>query len=202
MAGVARSRGRYAKTADRRTEILAATVAVFAESGFHGGSIREIAERVGISQAGLLHHFANKESLLEAVLSQRDALARERMGPQLPTGRALLEAFVELIAYNATTPGLVALYSVLSGEATGPDHPGHAYFRSRYGWVLDLVTEAIRAGQRDGEVRPDVDPEVAGRTIIALSDGLQVQWLYEDGGFDLAGPVKAYVESLLSPARR
>ena len=49
------------------------------------------------------------------------------------------------------------------------------------------------------EVRTDVDPTTAARTIIALSDGLQIQWLYEDGAFDMAGPVRSYVDSLSTP---
>jgi AcrR family transcriptional regulator len=197
MAFVNRPRGTYAKTAGRRVEIIDATVAVFAESGFHGGTIRDIAERVGISQAGLLHHFASKEALLEAVLTHRDELARDRLGPEMPTGLALLQGFVELITFNATTPGLVALYVVLSGEGTAPEHPGHQYFHDRYVWVRELLENAVRQGQQRGELRGDADPEAVARTIIALSDGLQVQWLYEDGALDMATPVKAYIQTLL-----
>ena len=201
MSEVARRRGSYAKTANRRAEILDAAVKVFAESGFHGGTIRGIAERVGISQAGLLYYFANKAELLEAMLTQRDVLAGESVGPGLPTGLAMLDALVHLTAYNATTPGLVALYAVLSGEGTAADHPGHGYFSARYARVHGLFEEAIRVGQQRGELRADVDPELAARTLIALSDGLQIQWLYEDGAFDMTGPIKAYVETLLPGAR-
>jgi AcrR family transcriptional regulator len=198
MAFVRRPRGEYAKTADRRAEILDAAIKVFSESGFHGGSLREIAEGVGMSQPGLLHHFANKEQLLEAVLTHRDDLARDRMGPELPTGVALIEALIELTAFNATTPGLVALFTVLSGEATAADHPGHQYFRQRYAWVRELTEEAVVEGQARGELRPDLDPTEVTRTLIALLDGLQIQWLYEDGGFDMTVPLRAYVRGLRS----
>jgi len=199
MAFVNRPRGAYAKTAGRRAEIIDATVAVFAESGFHGGTIRDIAERVGISQAGLLHHFAGKEALLEAVLTHRDELARDRLGPEMPTGLALLEGFVDLMTYNATTPGLVALYAVLSGEGTAPEHPGHLYFRDRYSWVQELLEQAVLEGRRRGELRADVDPTTVARTVIALCDGLQLLWLYGDGSFDMAGPVRSYLDTLLPP---
>lgn len=196
MAFVRRPRGEYAKTADRRAEILDAAIKVFSESGFHGGSLREIAEGVGMSQPGLLHHFANKEQLLEAVLTHRDDLARDRMGPELPTGVALIEALIELTAFNATTPGLVALFTVLSGEATAADHPGHQYFRQRYAWVRELTEEAVVEGQARGELRADLDATEVARTMIALLDGLQIQWLYEDGGFDMTVPLRSYVRGL------
>jgi len=196
MAFVRRTRGEYAKTADRRAEILDAAVKVFSESGFHGGSLREIAERVGLSQPGLLHHFANKEQLLEAVLTHRDDLALERMGTDLPTGVALIDALIDLTAFNATTPGLVALFAVLSGEATASDHPGHQYFRQRYAYVREITEEAVVDGQARGDLRPELEPAEVSRTLIALLDGLQIQWLYEDGGFDMTIPLRAYVRGL------
>jgi len=199
MAFVRRPRGEYAKTADRRTEILDSAIKVFSEAGFHGGSLREISERVGMSQPGLLHHFANKELLLEAVLTYRDDQAMKRIGPDLPTGAALLDALVALTAYNATTPGLVALYAVLSGEATATDHPGHGYFRQRYAWVRALVEEAVVEGKATGDLRRELDATEVARTMIALLDGLQIQWLYEDSGFDMTIPLTAYVNSLRTP---
>jgi len=201
MAFVRRPRGEYAKTADRRAEILDAAIKVFSEAGFHGGSLREISQRVGMSQPGLLHHFANKELLLEAVLTHRDDLAMERIGSELPTGAALFDALVALTDYNATTPGLVALFAVLSGEATATDHPGHGYFRQRYTWVRTLVEEAVVAGRANGELRPELDPTQVARTMIALLDGLQIQWLYEDSGFDMTVPLTAYVDSLRTSPR-
>lgn len=196
MAFVRRTRGEYAKTADRRAEILDAAIKVFSEAGFHGGSLREIAQRVGMSQPGLLHHFANKEQLLEAVLTHRDDQARDRMGSELPTGLALINALIDLTDYNATTPGLVALFTVLSGEATSTDHPGHEYFRQRYAWVREITEEAVAEGQARGELRPELDRTEVARTLIALLDGLQIQWLYEDSGFDMTVPLRAYVRSL------
>src|SRR3954449_3709684 len=67
------ARGPYAKTAARQQEILDTALEVFAQQGFRGASLREIAERVGLSQAGVLHHFDSKEALLAAVLEQRDS---------------------------------------------------------------------------------------------------------------------------------
>ncbi len=58
MTTVARKpRGQYGKTAARRQEIVDAAVEVFGTMGYNKGSLREVADRVGMSQAGLLHHF-------------------------------------------------------------------------------------------------------------------------------------------------
>ena len=115
-----RPRGSYAKTGARRQEILKAAFEVFSTSGYRAGSLKDVADKVGLTQAGLLHHFPSKEALLEAVLTLRDEESVARTGSLTAKGADLLHGMVELVGYNATIPGLVALYTVLSAEADGP----------------------------------------------------------------------------------
>src|SRR5688500_2675049 len=75
---VTRPRGPYAKTAAKRAEILRVALEAYAASGHQGPSLRTIAEAVGLSEAGVLHHFASKDELLVAVLEARDEGARQR----------------------------------------------------------------------------------------------------------------------------
>ncbi len=67
-----RSRGTYAKTPQRRREILRAAAEVFTEQGYGATSMRQIAARVGISETGLAHHFPGKTDLILAVLQERE----------------------------------------------------------------------------------------------------------------------------------
>ncbi|MEO6412991.1 MAG: helix-turn-helix domain-containing protein, partial [Pedococcus sp.] len=65
-----RGRGRpkgAAGTGGTRERIVAAAAELFAERGFHATPMTGIAEASGLSQTGLLHHFASKEDLLAAV---------------------------------------------------------------------------------------------------------------------------------------
>jgi AcrR family transcriptional regulator len=67
------------KTKGERTtaRILDEAEALFAEQGYDGTSLRQIAERAGIQQPGLYNHFAGKEALYEAVLFRAlDPMAR------------------------------------------------------------------------------------------------------------------------------
>ncbi|MFD3842417.1 TetR/AcrR family transcriptional regulator [Streptomyces sp. NPDC058642] len=56
----------------RRPEIVRAALEVIAERGYRGASLAAVAERVGLTQQGLLHHFPTKEARLVAVLKERD----------------------------------------------------------------------------------------------------------------------------------
>ena len=198
MPRTGRPRGEYAKSAQRRREILDASLEVFATSGFRSGSLRDIAEKVGMSQAGLLHHFPSKTHLLMAVLEERDEQARQRSGDALSGGIEAIRAFIDNARYNATVPGLVELYAVLSAESTAHDHPAHAYFQQRYRWVLNFAREALEKTRAEGDLRADVDPGSAARSLVALQDGLQVQWLLDPESVDIAEELTAYAQRLFT----
>ena len=61
-------RGPYAKSAQRRVEIVASATAVFAARGYRGGSLREIAKQLDLSLTSVVHHFPSKSAPLVAVL--------------------------------------------------------------------------------------------------------------------------------------
>jgi AcrR family transcriptional regulator len=197
-AANSRSRGAYAKTPARRQEILSAAVEVFSGSGFHKGSLRDVAERAGLSQAGVLHHFPSKNHLVEAVLEWRDDESRRLFVTGVEAGLDTIRAMVALIEYNQSTPELVELYATLSAEATSSDHPVHDYFVRRYVWVVDYMRKAFEGAGEAGHLREGVDAASAARTLVALMDGLQIQWLYDRDSVDMGCEVRRYVQSLLT----
>ena len=190
-------RGEYAKTSAKRTAILDAALEVFAESGYRAGSLRDVAQKVGMSEAGLLHHFPNKSALLAAVLDRRDQHSAERVTFGAPDGAVSLRGLVELAAYNASVPGVVELYCVLSSEATAPDHPAHEYFVGRYEYTRSNIRAAFETLEADGRLMVGVTPERAAVATIAMMDGLQVQWLLDREVIDMAEELKTFFRSFV-----
>ncbi len=92
---------------DTRQAILDAALECFAERGFHGVSVREIARAVGVRESGLYHHFGSKEALFDAVLFETDADERLMLGrPKLPDfdGDATdLQGFLEAMVATVTS---------------------------------------------------------------------------------------------------
>ena len=171
--------GGYASGRLRRERIITAATELFARVGYRHAALLALAEAAGISRTGLLHHFGSKEALLKAVLERRDAEDAARFADEDTdeTGLEALATLVELAGHNAERPHLVALFAVLSAEASDPDHPAHEYFVDRYrGTVADVAASLTRA-KASGLLAPDVDPAGQARTLVALMDGLQVQWL-------------------------
>jgi AcrR family transcriptional regulator len=191
-------RGPYAKSEQTRKAILDAALKVFAESGYRSGSLRNVADRVGMSEAGLLHHFPSKSALLAAVLERRDEQTQEQFDFDPSHGIATLRALVQLAEYNASTPGVVELFCTLAAEATSPEHPAHGYFRDRYVFTTDMVEKAFRKAAAEGKLRADVQPGSAARSTIALMDGLQIQWLLDRDSVDMAAELSTYLRGLVT----
>jgi AcrR family transcriptional regulator len=184
-----------------RAKAVRAAVELFATSGFKGTSVARVAEKTGLSQSGLLHHFPSKAALLAAVLDERDAEDGEFLAAQdgqAPLGWAAFDALAALVARNSTRPHLVGLFVRLSAEAIEEDHPAHAWIRDHYASVEAWLTDAIRAGQDRGEIQPEAPAEELARTTIAVMDGLQQQWLVAPERVSMVKEFAAHVAMLRS----
>ncbi|NUU05381.1 TetR/AcrR family transcriptional regulator [Leifsonia sp. C5G2] len=195
------SRGAYAKGVAKRDEILESALEVIAREGYRGASVKELAEAVGLSQAGLLHYFDSKDELFTAILRKRDEVDSRRFGDldQKPSLDRMREGFVGIVRHNAEVPGLVQLFSRLAVEAGDPEHPAHDYFVERSAALRGTVAEAIARRQEEGGISDAVDAETIARVIQAVADGLQLQWL-QDPTVDMAATVDAVFDLLAAPA--
>ncbi|WP_062212920.1 TetR/AcrR family transcriptional regulator [Demequina oxidasica] len=200
MSDTTATRGSYAKTADRRRDILDAAFEVFAESGYTNGSLRTVADRVGLSQAGILFHFKSKTGLLQAVLDLRDERSREYFATVTSPGIEALRGFLEVVRMNCEEPGMIELYAILAAEGTAEEHPAHEYFRGRYDWIGAQARQSFIVMREEGTLRPGVEPGHAARSMMAIVDGLQLQWLYGRTKFDLVADVRTHLQSLVTVA--
>jgi AcrR family transcriptional regulator len=161
-----------------RATILQAAIPLFAEQGYRGASLASVAGAAGLTQAGLLHHFPSKEDLLLHLLDERDRDDGRRLSGMLAEeGLAFVNVLEALVEHNQTTPELVRLFTTLVAEGTSRDHPAHDYFVARYERIRRRVARSLREGQRSGEIREDIDIDAFVPVILAVMDGLQIQWL-------------------------
>ena len=194
--------GRSLRGDATRELVLDTALAMFAERGYRATSVRDIAARCGMTHPGLLYHFPSKSALLMAALQRRDDVdcvdgeIRELGFDQLEA-RAVLRHLVMSAKNNAGKRGLVELFANLSVEATAPDHPAHDYFVERYAALRGTVTRSFADLEREGALRPGVVPAIAAAQVIAAMDGLQVQWLLDPDGVDMAVALGALINALV-----
>lgn len=192
-----RERGSYAKGVAKREEILTQALEVIAQQGYRGASIKEIAQAVGLSQAGLLHYFESKEHLFVEVLRKRDEVDSPALvdpGVDPDTGADLFFArFLATVRHNTEVPGLVQLFSQLAVDAADPQHPAHPYFVDRSARFRDLVIAHLRLDPADAA--SDAETQAWARILQAVSDGLQLQWML-DPGVDMAGTLERLLDAI------
>jgi para-nitrobenzyl esterase len=197
-------RGSYAKGVAKREEILERALDVIAREGYRGASVKELAEAVGLSQAGLLHYFDSKEDLFTAILRKRDEVDSAGFGladTTEVTASDLRAGYLAIIRHNAEVPGLVQLFARLSVDAADPDHAAHDFFVERSRTLRDLFAAAIAAKQASGDLNPAIDPQTLARIFQAVADGLQVQWMLEPD-VDMAGHDRRAVHGARRRRRR
>ncbi|MDQ0691305.1 TetR/AcrR family transcriptional regulator [Arthrobacter sp. W4I7] len=190
-----RPRGPYAKSDAVRAGILDACLEVFAQFGFRGTTMKDVAARAGISHTGLLHHFPTKAALLDAVLRRRydDAAGVIMAVPR----RDVLAAQARVLHENTAQPGIIQLHTIISAEATSADHPAHDFFAKRLDDFREYLTRAFEDAQAEGRLKIDAEPEQLSNLYMAVQDGLQLQWLYNPGAVDIEQGVRIFLSSII-----
>lgn len=153
--------------------------ALFAKRGFDATSMDEIARAAGISKASIYHHVSGKEALLrrglERALAALFAVLDEPAAREGPP-RARLRAIVSRVAEVTMRmlPEVSVLFRVRGNSRTERE----AMERRR---TFDAaVAELVRAAQRDGSVRSDLDAALLTRLMFGTSNSV-VEWYRPSG---------------------
>lgn len=162
----------YPKGQARQEEILEKAREVFRTSGFDGTSMREVAAACGLSQAGLLHHFPTKESLLLSLVSRRDDQVQSEYDEQPPVHWAA-EA-TRIAEMNLQNLEDMHLWQRMGAEAIDPDNPAHDYFVQRYSSVITDMGDWMRSTTPDSS---DAENRLRAHLLVAMWDGLNFQQL-------------------------
>ena len=196
-----RSRGPYRTGLRRREQIIDAATAVFAEYGYAGGSVRTIADRVGVSPASLLQHFGSKEGLLMAVLEDWDRHTVEARLTDV-TGLDYFRRLPEVMGAHLSNRGLLELFSTIAAEASSPSHPAREFIQQRYTANIATLARQLQQAVDAGDVAPlspgEIDIEV--RLVTAVLDGIGLQWLL-DPSTDVVASTSTYVTRTITSWR-
>jgi len=179
-------------------EILDIAVELFGARGLRGTSIGAVAERLGLTDSGVLHYFPTKDALIDAVVDR----ALERQTSQMralvePGGLEAIKQMAEWGAIVEETPELVALQVILSSEAILENSTVAQQVKRRYAAIHELAAGLIRQGIDRGEIRADTDADWEASAIIAYLDGIRLQWFYSNRQLPIAQAVRHYFELLV-----
>ena len=171
MTAAAARRGRPGYDLDGLLLVAART---FTERGYDGTSMEELAKRLGITKSAIYHHVDGKEELLRlatdraldglfAVIAEASALDAPAIDRLQHVVRRSVEVLVDELPY-------VTLLLRVRGN-TAVERRAIARRRDLDHAIAALVAEA----ERDGDIRPDVDPALTARLLFGMVNSL-VEW--------------------------
>src|SRR5690349_22301263 len=157
----------------RKTELTRAAARLFAEKGYHGTSVGDLAEALGLQKGSLYTHISSKADLLWDVASEgaaafHDALdAVPEEGPVVDRIRAALRAHLRVVVEQLDVATVfVREWRYLEGERRDEFLSDRRRYEERY-------RALFREGRERGELRTDLDDATA--TLLALS---AANWAY------------------------
>ena len=189
----------------RKEEILDVATRLFAERGYEGTSMNDVAERVGMRKASLFYHFATKDALYEAVLDRLVAslqAALEAVYVSSGTFEDRLDAVTETLVTVLASHPYAARLLLREAMDWGPVIRGKLLDRILL--VLEAGAAWLRAGQEQGAF-VEGDP----KQLVLSSMGLHFlpfalgQLVEQYMGKDVFDPafVAARMKALKSQAR-
>lgn len=164
----------------RRDEILDAAIEAFAEGGYHGTSMEDIARIVGVRKRALYHYFTSKDELLFEILKQPTEVMIERLGEisssaDRPTEK-LRQAFFLHIATMAEHLDELKVLLSETKYLKARRRKQIVSLRDRY---ESLFRKIIREGMDSGELRP-LDVKLVTFSLMGIGNWIN-QW-YRPGG--------------------
>jgi AcrR family transcriptional regulator len=154
----------------RPAEILDAALAVFAEKGFAGTRLEQVAKRAGISKGTLYLYFDSKEALFEAVVRSaivpRIADAETMLAAHDGSAAELLANLYRVFAGAMADPKVSAIPKLVISESGNFPELARFYLREVVSRGLRLMAAVLERGVARGEFVP-VDPVHAARLLIA-----------------------------------
>jgi AcrR family transcriptional regulator len=157
------ARPRNADGQRTRQAILDAALDLFAQKGYFGTSLRDVAAVVGVRESALYNYFASKDALFGALIDADQHSKLERLSAladsPITDGRAVLEELALLSLESFAAPGDEKLFRILMSDGVRLAKSGRINLVERMGHRRERFQALITRLIDDGWLRPG-DPQM------------------------------------------
>ncbi len=163
---------RRALAQKRQQQILQAAAQVFAEKGFAGATIRDIARAAGISEGSIYLYFKNKQDLLvhlprQFIQPPVDKVRAASTKADAPSPATLLQFIVQNIV-DTVMHNREIVRVLFTSLPTMDEETRATYMREGPLYAMEMLESYIRAQQAAGIFRADVDAAIAARALPGM----------------------------------
>jgi AcrR family transcriptional regulator len=160
---------------EKQLAIINVAERLFAEKGFDGASVRDIAHAAEVNVAMISYYFGSKEKLMEAVFEKKSTnirlkvenLLQETSIPHLQKVNILIDDYVEKFLDQQQFHKIM-----IREQMIDKDTPIAAMIHELKKRNLDSIRKLIQDGQKNGAFRPDVDVVLMMTTLIGTVSNL------------------------------
>lgn len=181
---------------DTKERLRQQALRLFAERGYNGVSMRDIAEAVGVRQGAIYNHFVSKQQLLVDVMLSHiseaaDLLQAELEGIEGPVEQ--LEAMVRFHAsYHMDRSENLFLFYV---EIRSLEDEGFRVVRERRNWYEKRLLQILEQGRVGGQFKI-ADSSVHVKLVLAMLNGL-TNWYRDGGRLERAAVIECHVQAAM-----
>lgn len=190
--------------AERKSQIVKATVECIAKHGYHNFSMQDVARTAGVSKGIIHYYFLNKDELMMSVLARvagdiEKMLTAEMAGIDDPARK--LEIFIQVCFDVVRSTREYYQVNMDFWTQINQKSDVREVIAKHYASFREQASAVLQAGVDAGAFR-DMNVEAYASYIIAVVDGMSLQWLFDDKAFDYNFIVEKMVKIILENIKK
>ncbi len=167
------------KTKIRKVQITDAAIEVIAKKGFSGLTIASIAKKVGITNSNVYRHFAGREAVINAIVTEVENNLKEIISQSCRqnalSGKCLEAIFFKHIEFLEKHKGIPRI--IFSDEMYSGNEKIIMRLRTIMKQYVGGIKKVLMRGCRDKEFDPELDINAAAMAFLGLIQSIALQWI-------------------------
>lgn len=168
---------------ERRKDILQAAVRVFADKGYHGCRISDVAEEAGVAYGLVYHYFGNKDALLRTIFEKNWQVFLKAVGQIAdgndPSREKVRQVIDFLLGVYEASPLTVKVFILEFGRSS---RLGDALETPEMGQVFKLLTRIFEEAAQKGELKDGIDPRSSTVVFLGAVESALAAFVLPVGG--------------------
>ncbi|MET0461838.1 MAG: TetR family transcriptional regulator [Chitinophagaceae bacterium] len=169
---------------EKQIQIMEAAEKLFADKGFEGTSVRDIAEDAGVNLAMISYYFGSKEKLMEAMFDHRasssilqlEEMVNDKTLSPIQKVEKLIDRYIEKLLSQQCFHRIMVREQMVSNNGFIAEQIQQIKRKNQ-----GLIKELIAQGQRSGEFRKNVDVSLFMITLVGtISQMVTTQHIYRE----------------------
>ncbi len=171
----------FVESPEKTSLILDAAVKVFADKGYYGARVSDIAQEAGIAYGLVYHYFKNKEDLLISIFRTRWSLfdqAVRKVMDEKDDPRQMIHSIVSFLFHSyKNNPKMIEVMILDVAKTT-------RFFNNenikQFTDLFSLISEIVSRGQKQGIFKKDLDTKLAAYCLYGSVERIMLRWILED----------------------